>query len=75
MQVHRSPLGVNVLSVHHAIHNNRSFFNLKKHPVVANPEPILRREIGESLDISAQSVIQFGELRGNSRSFLFLKPT
>jgi len=73
MQVHRSPLGVNVLSVHNAVHNNRSFFNLKKHPVLANAEPILRREIGEPLDVSGQSVFQFGELHGNSLGFLFLQ--
>jgi hypothetical protein len=73
MQVHGSPLGVNVLSVHHAVHNNRSFINLKKHPVVANSEPILRREIGKPLDVSGQPALQFSELRGNSLGFLLLK--
>jgi hypothetical protein len=71
MQVHGSPFGVNVLSVHHAVHNNRSFFNFKKYPVVANSEPILRREVREPLDVSGQSIFQFGEPRDNSRGFFF----
>lgn len=58
MEIHRSPLGVNVLSMHNAVYDDCVFFNFEENPIVTNAEPLFRREIRETFYVSGQSFFQ-----------------
>ena len=69
MEIHRSPLGVNVPSMHYAVYDDCAFFDFEENPIVANAKPIFRREIRETFYVSGQSLLQLPYLCRNPRGF------
>lgn len=60
-----------MLAVHDRVDNDRIAFDLEKRPAVTHAKPILRREIGEPLDVALESMSQILELHGDLRGVLF----